>query len=373
MKWRIPVAEPCLGEEEKKAVTDVVESGRISQGDRTREFEATIAKYVGRKYGVACHSGTCANEAMLMAVLQPSADDMTGLFQGKYVAFPTCSSVAVSNPALYCRAKPEFIDLDRKLCMDIEQLEALPGAIGLVAAMHVHAYGSYPEHWDLAQQSKIPMLEDTCVALGSEYEGRKLGSFGLASSLSFYVNKLITASEGGMVVTDDEQFAKYCWEYVNHGRTQSTMHESWYYNHIGRNAKMTDLQAAIGLAQFQKIQKFIDARKKIGQTLYNSLKDDPRFSTFTPSAGEVPWTFWVVNWDGTVNMAKASDRLQREFNIETRPTLPVLPKLPFYNYPGTWPVGEASQNGFIVSCSPAILEHDDLDYLKESLVNCLTT
>ena len=366
MNWRIPIAEPLLGEEERKAVSDCVVSGRISQGERVTEFEDKIAAYLGRKYAVGCHSGTCANEAMLAALLQPNANTMTWLGGSVYVAFPACSSVAVSNPALFLRAIPHFYDLDSKLCLDTEQMDSWQGDFDSIILM-VHEYGSYPENWDWMLKFKKPLLEDACVALGSEYQGKKLGSFGVAASVSFYVNKLITTGEGGMVVTDNEQLAQYCREYVNHGRTRSQYHESWHYDHLGRNAKMTDLQASIGLAQFWKIQRFIDARKKIALELHSALKGDARYDSFKPSNDEVPWYFWIVNWNRSVNMHEASLRLQKEFQVETRPTMPVLPKLPLYNHRGAWPVAEASQNGFLVGCQPAILEHGNLEYLKEKL------
>lgn len=364
MKFHIPVAEPLLGEEEQKAVSDVVASGRISQGERVREFEEKIAKYIGRKYVVAMHSGTCANEAMLMALFEPDVDASP---KNRYVAVPACTSVAVSNPVLSVRLKPRFYDLDAKLCMAASQLSENED----VAILGTYEYGSYPLNFKLMLRSQVPLLEDACVALGSEYQGQKLGTFGLATSLSFYVNKLITCGEGGMVVTDDERIATYCREYVNHGRKQSVYHEEWFYSHYGRNAKMTDLQAAIGLVQLTKIQRFIDARQEIARAIHNTLKGDSRYDSFKPSTDEVPWYYWIVNWDGSVNMQEKSSRLQKDYGIETRPTMPVLPKIPFYNQTGSWPIAEASQNGFLVGCQPAILEHGDLEYLCESLKGVL--
>ena len=364
MNWRIPVAEPLLGEEEQKAVSDVVASGRISQGERVTEFEGKIAAYLGRKYAVACHSGTCANEAMLMSLFEPK--DFLKSFNGVWVAVPACTSVAVSNPILTVHGQPDFIDLDRKLCMNIEKVKDFDKAI-----LATYEYGSSPERFDLLLESSIPVLEDACVALGSECNGRKLGTFGLAASLSFYVNKLITCGEGGMVVTNDERIATYCREYVNHGRKQSQYHEEWYYYHYGRNAKMTDLQAAIGLVQLGKIQRFIDARKKIARAIHASIKGDVRYDSLKPSDDEVPWYYWIVNWDGSVNMKEKSAQLQKDYGVETRPTMPVLPRIPFYNMQRNYPVAEASQNGFLVGCQPAILEHGDLGYLCESVSTVL--
>ena len=369
IKFRIPIAEPLLDDAEKKAVLDVMESGRISQGERVQEFEEKIASYLGRKYAVACSSGTCANELLMMGLTRPNAASMLGRENLFSCAVPVCTSVAVTNPLLFAGVRPVFYDLDNKLCMDVQKIA---GRRVNSMVLNVHAYGSYPHDFaylvKFCHDDSLPLLEDACVALGSMYGERKLGTFGVASSLSFYVNKLITAGEGGMVVTDEPHMAEYCREYVNHGRKKSVYHEEWFYHHLGRNAKMTDLQAAIGLAQFDKINRFIDARKKIGQYLYDNLKDVGGLITYRPSLSEVPWAFWIVDlMKERRNMPKISMTLQTEYGIETRPMLPILPKLRIYRMNGSFPMGEASQNGFIVSCSPAIIAHGDLDYLVDGL------
>ena len=368
-KWRVPIAEPLFDDAEEKAVADVMDSGRITAGERVAEFEEKIASFLGRKYGVACSSGTCANELMIMALTHPNSASMLErkpLFQ---CAVPACTSVAVTNPLLYAGVRPVFYDLDAKLCMaEAKYQEHL--------VLNVHAYGSVPSDFgtiiNYCNATKKVMLEDTCVALGSEYFGRKLGTFGVASSLSFYANKLLTVGEGGMVVTDEDHVAEYCRQYRNHGRKKSTYHEEWYYHQLGRNAKLTDIEAAIGLAQFEKINRFIDARKKIGQYLYDRLKDVAGLMMYRPSLHEVPWTFWIVDlMKERRNMPAISMTLQKEYGIETRPMLPVLPKLPIYRMDGSFPVGEASQNGFMVSCSPAVCERGDVEFLGNSLKTVL--
>lgn len=369
MKWRIPIAEPLLDDAEKKAVADVMDSGRISASERVAEFEELIAKYLGRKYAVACSSGTCANEIMLMALYRPVMQDLISSGRLRRCAVPACTSVAVSNPLLLARVAPNFIDLDDKLCMDVQKITDHKAND---VVLNVHAYGSYPHDFSylikFCHEWHLPLLEDACVALGSTYGNGKLGTFGVMASLSFYVNKTITTGEGGMIVTDDPTIAEYCRQYVNHGRKKSVYHEDWYYHQFGRNSKMTDIQAAIGLAQFQKLPQFLDARRKIGERLREVVEGDPRYVSFRPEPGVVPWSFWVANLDGRVDMREASMQLQTKYGIETRPTLPVLPHLPVYNMKDMrFPMGEASQNGFLVSCSPAILAHDDLDYLCESL------
>lgn len=372
-KWRIPIAEPLFDDSETTAVVDVMESGRITAGERVAEFEERIAKYLGRKYAIACSSGTCANEIAIMALLQPNMQDL--ISSGRLIrgAVPCCTSVAVSNPLLYARVTPNFLEIDSKLCIDASKLEDHQKNNFILA---VHAYGQHSEKLDdlldFCRTWHVPLIEDTCVALGSEHRGEKLGSFGVTSTLSFYANKLLVAGEAGMVLTDEEQIADYCRRYSNHGRKKSIYHEEWFYTQLGRNAKLTDLEAAIGLAQFKKIDRFIDARKKIAERLYDVVKGDSRFLSYRPSTDEVPWCFWIANLDGTLNLRETSRRLQTDYGIETRPTLPVLPHLPIYNMKDMrFPMGEASQNGFMVSCSPAMYERGDHEFLGNSLKEVL--
>ncbi len=374
MKYKIPVAEPLIGEEEKQAVAEVMDTGFISQGEKVVEFEEKIAKLLGRKYAVACHSGTCANEVMLMALTQPTASSMLERTSISHVgALLACSSVAVSNPLLYAGILPKFYDLDNNLCLDgTKLLTDVTTPIGFV--MNVYSYGSIPiDFKTILYYCKIygvPLLEDTCVALGTKYNNKPAGSFGAMASLSFYTNKTITCGEGGMVVTDDEDYAQYCREYVNHGRKKSVYHEEWYYNHIGRNAKMTDIQAAIGLAQLEKLPKFIEARKKIAGELYDTVKGDKRYSCFKPDVEVTPWNFWIVG-NNTINMKEKSMILQTKYGIETRPTMPILPHLPFYGFHEIYPIALESQNGFLVSCSPKVIDDGNLEYLTDSVFEVL--
>jgi len=375
-RFKIPVAEPSIGEEEKQAVSEVMDSGFISQGEKVAEFEEKIAKYLGRKYAVACHSGTCANEIMAMALTQPNMARMIYRSEERirYCVVPVCTSVAVSNPVVYAGFFPMFADLDSTLGIDIRAVEQYASVQMLSleeAILNVYAYGSvntyFSEMLTYCRKQGVTLLEDACVALGSEYNGRKVGSFGLMASLSFYANKLLTCGEGGMVVTDDEELATYCRRYVNHGRRKSVFHEEWFYEQMGRNAKMTDLQAAIGLAQFEKIDDFIGKRQKVAEVLADAVTTELGYSCFTPSSDIVPWSFWVVNWDGKKNMREKSMTLQTKYGVETRPMLPVIPHLPHYGIRKFFPVGYASQNGFMVSCSPKIIDDDKLSYLVESL------
>ena len=250
----IPIAQPLIGDEEKTAVMNVLNSGMLASGPRTEEFEKKFAEYVGTKYAIATTSGTTALHLGLLAL---------GITHGDEVILPAFSFIATANAPLFCDAIPIFCDVDpRTFNIDAEQIKKLITK-KTKAIMPVHLYGQAADMdpvEDIAEKYGLYVIGDACQAHGATYNGRQVGSFGDLECFSFYPTKNMTTGEGGMITTNNEEFAEVALSLRNHGREKT----KWGYEHgrLGYNYRLTDIGAAIGLEQLKKLPKNIELRKK---------------------------------------------------------------------------------------------------------------
>lgn len=244
----ISIAKPLIGEEEKQAVLEVLESGMLAQGPRVQAFEEAFAKYCGVKYAVATSSGTTALHVALLAHgIGPEDEVITTPF----------TFIASANSILYVGARPVFVDIDPvtfNIRPDLFEAAITPHT---KAIMPVHLFGLPADMnpiMEMAERYDLVVIEDACQAHGAEYRGKRVGSFG-TGCFSFYPTKNITAAEGGMITTDDEEIAERCRGIRQHG-----MRKRYYHDELGFNFRMTDVHAAIGLAQMGKLERFNEAR-----------------------------------------------------------------------------------------------------------------
>jgi perosamine synthetase len=244
----IPIAQPMIGEEEKRAVLEVLGSGMLAQGPKVRAFEEAFAEMCGVRYAVATSSGTAALHMALLA---------HGIGPGDEVITTPFTFIASANSILYVEARPIFVDIDPvTFNIDPVQIEAALTP-RTRAIMPVHLFGLTCDMEPivaLAQAHDLIVVEDACQAHGAEYHGRRAGSFG-TGCFSLYPTKNITSAEGGMITTDDEEIAERCRIIRQHG-----MRRRYYHDEMGFNFRMTDVHAAIGLAQLPKLEKFNEAR-----------------------------------------------------------------------------------------------------------------
>ncbi len=244
----ISIAQPMIGEEEKRAVLAVLESGMLAQGPRVQAFEEAFARYCGVKYAVATSSGTTALHVALLA---------HGIGPGDEVITTPFTFIASANSILYVGARPIFVDID-PVTFNIRP-DLLEDAITprTKAIMPVHLFG-LPADMDpimeIAERHGLVVIEDACQAHGAEYDGKRVGSFG-TGCFSFYPTKNITTGEGGMITTNDERIAEKCRIIRQHG-----MRRRYYHDELGFNFRMTDVHAAIGLAQLEKLERFNEMR-----------------------------------------------------------------------------------------------------------------
>ena len=256
----IPIAKPLIGEEEKRAVLEVLDSGILTQGPRVAAFEVAFAKMAGVKYAVATSSGTTALHVALLA---------HGIRPGDEVITTPFTFIASANSILYVGACPVFADIDpQTFNIDPRQIEAAVTP-RTKAVLPVHLFG-LPADMDpimeIADKHRLVIIEDACQSHGAEYKGKKVGSFG-TGCFSLYPTKNITSAEGGMVTTNDVEIAETCRVIRQQG-----MRRRYYHDELGFNFRMTDIHAAIGLAQLQKLERFNQARIANAQYLSAHLR-----------------------------------------------------------------------------------------------------
>lgn len=256
---KINIASPQIGKEEIKAVTEVMKSGMLAQGPKVQEFEEKFAKFIGVKYAIATSSGTTALEVALRA---------HGIKAGDEIITTPFTFIASANSVLYVGAKPVFVDIDEKT-FNID-----PGKIEKAitkktkAIMPVHLYGQacdMTEIMKIAKKHKLAVIEDACQSHGAEWKKKKAGSFG-TGAFSLYPTKNMTTGEGGMITTDSKEIYDQCNLIRAHGSKIK-----YYHDILGYNYRMTDMEAAIGIEQLKKLNKFNNSRIQNAKYLNQNL------------------------------------------------------------------------------------------------------
>lgn len=253
----IKLASPDITQREIDAVVKVLKSGTLSLGPEILKFEKAFAKYVGRRHALAVSSGTAGLHLITHAL---------GLKPGDEVITPSYSFAASVNSILYQGAKPVFVDIDPKtLNIDPKRIEAaITGRTKAILAVDVFGLpAGYKRIQAICKKHQLILIEDSCEALGARYQGRRAGSFGIASAFGFYPNKQITTGEGGMVLTDDDKLAEAMRSLRNQGRHSMG---GWLAHHdLGYNYRMADINAALGRVQLSRISGILARRKKVAQ------------------------------------------------------------------------------------------------------------
>lgn len=298
---KIPVMIPWLGEEEAKAASDAVLSGWVAQGPRVAEFEKAFAARVGAAHGIAVSSCTTGLHLALVVL---------GVGPGDEVVVPSFSFIASANAVRYVGATPVFADVDA-LTGNITPDTVRPVLSERTRAVMVVHQGGVPADLaalnELCRERGLPLVEDAACAAGSEYDGRPVGSGALIAAWSFHPRKLLTTGEGGMVTTDDPEWATRLRRLREHGMNVSAAdrHASdkpvlEAYLETGFNYRMTDVQAAIGLVQLAKLDTMIARRRSFARRYQELLADVPGLRPVTdPAHGTTNYqSFWVLLEDG---------------------------------------------------------------------------
>jgi perosamine synthetase len=319
----IPVAAPVLDGNEKKYVLDCLESTWISSsGKYLDRFEEAFAEFCGVKHAVSCSNGTTALHLALLALDVGPGDE---------VIVPTLTFVATANAVTYCGARPVFVDVEAETwSIDPAAIEAkiTPRTKGIIA---VHLFG-HPADMEaigaIARRHGLFLLEDAAQAHGGESRGRRTGSLGDIATFSFFGNKIVTTGEGGMVTTGDDALAGRMRLLRTHGMDST---RRYWHPVVGYNYRMTNIAAAIGLAQLERVQGLLARRQELAAWYREALG---RVEVLT-SQGEKAWARHVW-WMFTVLVSpEAGDRdavmaAMHAQGIETRPVVHPLHTLPPY-------------------------------------------
>lgn len=295
----IPVNEPLLNGNEKKYLCECIDTGWISsEGPFVREFEQKMSRSVGRKYGIAVSNGTAALEVAVQAL---------NISEGDEVIMPTFTIISCAMAITKRGGRPVFVDSDRNTWnMRVDEIESKITS-KTKAIMVVHIYGlpvDMDPVLDIAKKYGLKVIEDAAEMHGQTYDGKPCGSFGDISIFSFYPNKHITTGEGGMVVTDDDELAERCRSLRNlcFQKDIRYVHEE-----ISDNYRFTNLQAAVGLAQLERLEEFVEKKRMMGKKYTELLADVKGISLPAQSDDHADNIYWVY---GIV--------LDEEINIDNR-------------------------------------------------------
>jgi len=310
----IPVNTPLLDGNEKKYLNECIDTGWISsEGPFIKEFEEKFASKMGRKYGIAVSNGSVALDAAVIAL---------GLTRGDEVIMPTFTIICCASAITRVGAIPVLVDSDPFTWnMDISKIEEkiTPRT---KAIMVVHIYGLPVEMdavIDLSKKYNIKIIEDAAEQHGQHYKGKPVGSFGDISCFSFYPNKHITTGEGGMIATDDPELAQRCKSLRN---LCFKSERRFVHDELGYNYRMTNIQAALGLAQLERMDQFIQKKRRIGE-IYNQLLSEVKGLQLnlakTEYADSIYWVYAIVLKDEIpFDASEAINRLDK-IGVGARP------------------------------------------------------
>lgn len=325
------IARPSFLGNEKKYLTDTIESGWISSiGSYIERFENQFAAMHGTRHAIATHNGTIALHLALAAF---------GIKEGDEVIVPDLTFIATANSVRYCHATPVLTDVNP----DDWNLSPTAFAQGITsrtrAVIPVHLYGNPALMEDIltiAGEQKLLVIEDCAEALGAKYRDRFTGTFSDIACFSFFGNKIITTGEGGMCLTNNDELAEQMRILRDHGMNRQ---KKYWYDHQGFNYRMTNMQAAIGLAQLEQLPVLLEMRDEISQWYRERLDNVPGI-VFQETHGQRD-----VNWIFTIRIANADETrrdhvmdLLREAGIDTRPVFYPIHRMPFLQqtrYPET--------------------------------------
>lgn len=383
-RYNIPIAKPTTTGEEAALMQQALESGWVSMGPLTQQFEQAICEYTGAKYGIAVNSCTSAIHLAMLAY---------GIGPGDDVICPSYSFIATANGIRHAGAEPQFADIDpATLNIDPAAVEMLiqrqyddvlrnkQTGNKLRAILIVHQIG-IPADIDtfaaLAKKHDLILMEDNACGLGSFYKGQALGGSGFVNMLSFHPRKVITSGEGGMLLTNDDAVADKARVLRAHGMSisdlarhtaTSTTYES--YEVVGYNYRLTDLQSAVGIHQMKHLEEFIARRIEIAERYNQAFGPLEGVSIIAPPAYVTRWNYQSY----PLRLPGVSQEVRDQFmqtlyeaGIATRRGIPPIHKEPVYEQGLTLPQTEAvSETSMMLPIFP-LMKDEEVEYVTQTV------
>lgn len=364
MRVMIPIAQPIIGKEEERLVLKGLRSGWVSSiGKYITEFENKFSKYCSSKYGVTTSNGTTALHLALVA-----AD----IGPGDEVIVPSMTFVATANAVSYTGAKPVFVDSEfESWNIDPEKIKEKINK-RTKAIMPVHLYG-HPAQMgqinSIAKKYGLLVIEDAAEAHGAMFKNKKVGSMSDMACFSFYGNKIITTGEGGMVVTSNKQLLKKLKMLRDHGISGR---RKYYHPILGFNYRMTNLQAALGIAQLKKIDSIIEKKRQIAKWYKKYLEPAVPDIVLQPEASWARNVFWMFSILALKKGKRNRDYLIGELKkkgVDSRPFFFPLNRLPRYKTEEPYPVAEALGSSGLNLPSSTDLTEDKIEYIARKIID----
>lgn len=365
---RVPLSKPWILDSDIDAVNEVLRTPYLSLGPKLREFENMLAIASERRFAVAVNSGTSALHLVLMSL---------GIGEGDEVITTPFSFIASANSILFVGAKPVFVDIENEYYTMNPELIECAITDKTKAILGVDVFG-HPADWDrlltIAQEHGLKTIEDSAEALGSEYKGRKAGSFGDAAVFGFYPNKQVSTGEGGCVVTDNEQIAVLSRSFRNQGRGEDG---NWLKHvRLGYNFRISDINCALGISQLRRLDEIVERRRRLAEIYSEKLNDIEEIITpkISHQVTKMSWFVYVIRLASSFSPDKR-DEIIRELSVagvESREYFSAIHLQPFYKEKfgfteGSFPVTEAVSQRTIALPFYTTITEEEISYVVSKL------
>jgi perosamine synthetase len=360
----IPISQPSITQKEIDYVTDAIKSGWVSSlGKYIDLFEEKFASYCGTKYAVAASNGTTALHLVLVS-LGIKADDE--------IIIPDLTFIATGNAVKYIGAKVITVDVDEDtLCISPEAIrKAISSKTKAIIPVHLNGHPANMEEINkIAKENNLFVVEDAAEAHGAEFNGQKVGSLSNAGIFSFYGNKIITSGEGGMITTNSKELYKKMRYLRDHAMSKD---KKYWHTEVGFNYRMTNLQAALGVAQFERIDEILLKRKELFEYYQERLKNVQGIK-LNYKASWAKNVYWLISIEIDGYIESQRDEFIQKLktkNIDSRPYFYPLSDMPMYENADTPMTHKVYQRGLFLP-SYFDITKDEVNYICKEIINIL--
>ncbi len=363
----IPLARPVIGDRERELVDAVLQSRQLSLGPTVTAFERMWADRIGVKHAVACSSGTAGLHCCLHAL---------GIGPGDEVITSSFSFVASANVILYTGATPVFAEIDPlTFNMDPAAVEAaITPRTKALLIVDIFGYpADIPALVEIAARHGLGIVEDACQSIDGDYDGKKLGTFGHPAVYGFYANKQLTTAEGGVILTDSDALYSELKSLTNQGRSDDG---AWLvHSRLGFNYRLSDVHAAIGIAQLERLDWMQNARARIAARYQQYMAGIPGVTPMYEGPQRRSWFVYAPRLDADLDRNRIIGRLEAE-GVSAKPYLPCIHLQPYYREahgygPGEFPVTEAISASTIALPFFCEMTDDQIDRVCDAMARAI--